>query len=60
VYLKAGNTRGYCTCYSPGSERAESKLAMPISRRIEKAGQSVVLYFIIKHLRDELKNFIVL
>jgi len=40
---KAGITSGYFTHYCPDNERAASKLAMPITCRNEKAGQSVSL-----------------
>jgi hypothetical protein len=38
---KAGITRGYCTRYSPASERTGSKLAMPLARGMAaETGQS--------------------
>jgi hypothetical protein len=42
VCLKVGITRGYFTRYSPASERAASKQAMPIIRKSEKAGHSAL------------------
>jgi len=39
---EAGITRGYCTGYSPASERAGSKLAMPFARGIAETGQSAI------------------
>ena len=46
---------------SPASGRAESKLAMPITRRNKEAGESVSSTVVhIRHLRDEQKNFSVL
>jgi hypothetical protein len=46
---------------SPTRETAVNKLAMPTTCRNEKTGQSAnSTYFMVWHLRDELKNFSIL